>query len=89
MLQKHQIDKPVDVFSLLSKSIDTHEVNKIETPVELKESNISIKKPAPLNPYLDFTVDGSTDLMKMVLKKHISAEDIKRLAKDLKHILHR
>ncbi|PWA96741.1 nuclear RNA polymerase D1A [Artemisia annua] len=87
--EKHQIDKPVDVFSLLSKSIDTNEENKIETPVELKESNISIKKPAPLYPYPDFTADGSTDLMKMVLKKHISAEDIKRLAKDLKHILHR
>ncbi|GJW24480.1 DNA-directed RNA polymerase IV subunit 1 isoform X1 [Tanacetum coccineum] len=86
--EKHQIDKPVDVFSLLSKSIDTHEEKKIETPVELIKNNTSIKKPASLYPYPDFTADGSTDLMKMVLK-NISASDIKRLAKDLKHILHR
>ncbi|XP_076942896.1 protein DCL, chloroplastic-like [Bidens hawaiensis] len=29
------------------------------------------------------------DIMKSVLKKHVSVEDIKRLSKDLKHILYK
>lgn len=87
-MQEHQIDKPVDVFSLLSKSIVPHE-EKIEMIVEDNDKQTSNKTPAPLNPYPDLTVNGSMDIMKMVLKKHISAKDIMRLAQDLKHILHK
>ncbi|KAL8253727.1 hypothetical protein R6Q59_031948 [Mikania micrantha] len=92
--KEHQIDKPEDVYSLLSKSIDSHEV-KTEVAVECNNNNknnnklTSNKNPAMLFPYPDFAINGSMDVMKAVLKKHISAEDIKRLAKDLKHILYK
>ncbi|KAI3787610.1 hypothetical protein L1987_42201 [Smallanthus sonchifolius] len=91
--KEHQIDKPEDVYSLLSKSIDSQE-EKPEVPNECNnECNNNkltiIKSPALLFPYPDFAVNETTDAMKTVLKKHISAEDIKRLSKDLKHILYK
>ncbi|KAJ0629037.1 putative DNA-directed RNA polymerase [Helianthus annuus] len=89
--KEHQIDKPVDVYGFLSKSIDSHE-EKTEVVVECNKDNnklVSNKSPALLFPYPDININASTDAMKMVLKKHISAEDIKRLSKDLKHILYK
>ncbi|KAI3693588.1 hypothetical protein L1987_76535 [Smallanthus sonchifolius] len=87
--KEHQIDKPEDVYSLLSKSIDSQE-EKTEVLNECNNNKLtSIKSPALLFPYPDFAVNGTTDAMKTVLKKHISAEDIKRLSKDLKHILYK
>ncbi|KVH95462.1 Aspartate decarboxylase-like domain-containing protein [Cynara cardunculus var. scolymus] len=87
--EKHQIDKPEDVYSLLSKNIDSQE-EKVEVPIEVDDKHTKNNTPAPLlYPYNNFAIDGSADIMKTVLKKHISAEDIKRLSKDLKHILYK
>ncbi|KAJ9549787.1 hypothetical protein OSB04_022330 [Centaurea solstitialis] len=87
--EKHQIDKPEDVYSLLSKHIDSPK-EKVEVPIKIDENkHTDNDNPAPLQPYNHFSVDGSADIMKTVLKKHISAEDIKRLSKDLKHILYK
>ncbi|KAK9071295.1 hypothetical protein SSX86_009863 [Deinandra increscens subsp. villosa] len=86
--KEHQIDKPEDVYSLLSKSIDFQE-EKTEVLVESNNNDklTNYKSPALLFPYPDFAINGSTDAMKTVLKKNISAEDIKKLSKDLKYIL--
>ncbi|KAK9076715.1 hypothetical protein SSX86_005049 [Deinandra increscens subsp. villosa] len=88
--KEHQIDKPVDVYSLLSKSIDFQE-EKTEVLVESNNNNklTTNKSPALLFPFPDFAVNESTDIMKTELKKHVSAEDMKRLSKDLKHILYK
>ena len=75
------------MYGLLSKSIEIHEENA-EVAVEVNgKQHKSNKNPSPLFQYPKF--EGSTDIMKMVLRKHISAEDIKRLSKDLKHILYK
>nr|XP_043606591.1 DNA-directed RNA polymerase IV subunit 1 [Erigeron canadensis] len=79
--KEHEIDKPEDVYSLLCKNIDTTE-DKVDVKGTIN------KIPVPL-PYPEFAADGISDLMKMVLKKHISADDIKRLSKDLKYILYK
>ncbi|KAI3501223.1 hypothetical protein L1887_29087 [Cichorium endivia] len=85
--KEHQIDKPQDVYSLLSKSIEIHE-EKDEVAVDCNDmQKTGNKNPSPLFQYPKY--EGSTDIMKMVLRKHISAEDIKRLSKDLKHILYK
>ncbi|XP_076951920.1 DNA-directed RNA polymerase IV subunit 1-like isoform X1 [Bidens hawaiensis] len=98
--KEHQTDKPIDVYSLLSKSIDTQE-EKTEMVVEYSNNknsdidnnnnnNVIINKtPAMLFPYPDIAINGSTDNLKTKLKERISAEDIKRLSKDLKHILYK
>ncbi|KAI7738062.1 hypothetical protein M8C21_018051 [Ambrosia artemisiifolia] len=86
--KEHQIDKPVDVYDLLSKSIDSHE-EKTEVVVECNNNKLISNKTPAMSPYPDIDINMSTDAIKATLKKKISAEDIKRLSKDLKHILYK
>lgn len=88
MTQEHEIDKPEDVYSLLSKSVEIDDEVAVEVNDDNKQQSGN-KTPAPLFQYHKFAAEGGTDIMKMVLRKHISAEDIKRLSKDLKHILYK
>ncbi|XP_023772113.1 DNA-directed RNA polymerase IV subunit 1 isoform X1 [Lactuca sativa] len=86
--KEHEIDKPEDVYSLLSKSVEIDDEVAVEVNDDNKQQSGN-KTPAPLFQYHKFAAEGGTDIMKMVLRKHISAEDIKRLSKDLKHILYK
>ncbi|XP_071693207.1 DNA-directed RNA polymerase IV subunit 1-like [Rutidosis leptorrhynchoides] len=81
--KEHEVDKPLDVYNFLSKNMDI-DIN--EKKIESK--NTIYKTPVVL-PYSDFAAEGKAELFKMVLERKISAEDIKRLSKDLRSILYK